>query len=34
MSQAYPSFSCSKFVAHCTPGVYITVICFDEWERF
>jgi hypothetical protein len=25
-SQAYPSFSCSKFTTHCTPGGCITVI--------
>jgi hypothetical protein len=30
-SQAYFSFSCSKFTTHCTPGGYITVISFDEW---
>jgi hypothetical protein len=30
MSQTYPSFSCSKLTSHCTPGVCITVICFDE----
>jgi hypothetical protein len=26
MSQAYPSFSCSKFTTHYTPGGCITVI--------
>jgi hypothetical protein len=32
-SQVYPSFSCSKFTTHCTPGGCIFVICFDEWGR-
>jgi hypothetical protein len=31
MSQAYPSFSCSKCNTHCTLGGCIIVICFDEW---
>jgi hypothetical protein len=31
MSQAFPSFSCSKLTTHCTPGGCITVISFDEW---
>jgi hypothetical protein len=31
MSQAYPSFSCSKFTTHFTPGRFTPVISFDEW---
>jgi hypothetical protein len=33
MSQAYPSFKCSKFTSHCTLGGCITVIYFDEWAE-
>jgi hypothetical protein len=31
MSQAYPSFGCSKLTTHFTPGGCIIVIFFDEW---
>jgi hypothetical protein len=31
ISQAYPSFSCSKLTTHCTPGGCIITIFFDEW---
>jgi hypothetical protein len=34
MSQAYPSFSGSRFTTHFTPGGCIIVICFDEWEHY
>jgi hypothetical protein len=33
MSQAYPSFGCSKLTTYCTPGDCTTVICFDEWAE-
>jgi hypothetical protein len=33
MSQADPSFSCSKFTTHYTLGGCITLIKFDEWGQ-